>query len=97
MSNTITNVLPLNGSTTASQTQKPQNSGTADRDMFLKLLIAQLKNQDPLAPQDGMQFVSQLAQFNSLDQLININHNLEQLLAQSKSAQAGSTHNTTTK
>lgn len=55
-------------------------SGGADRDTFLKLLVEQLKHQDPLAPQDGAQFVAQLAQFNSLDQLITINQRLEQLL-----------------
>jgi len=47
--------------------------------MFLTLLVAQLKNQDPLAPQDGAQFVAQLAQFNSLDQLIGIRQSIEQL------------------
>lgn len=52
-----------------------------DRDTFLKLLVAQLKNQDPLAPQDGAQFVAQLAQFSSLDQLITINQQLGEILA----------------
>lgn len=47
-------------------------TGGADKDTFLKLLVAQLKNQDPLAPQDGTQFVAQLAQFSALDQLISI-------------------------
>jgi flagellar basal-body rod modification protein FlgD len=47
--------------------------------MFLTLLVAQLKNQDPLAPQDGAQFIAQLAQFNSLDQLIGIRNSIEQL------------------
>lgn len=50
-----------------------------DRDMFLTLLVAQLKNQDPLQPQDGMQFVAQLAQFSQLDQLITINQKLDAL------------------
>ena len=59
--------------------------------MFLPLLVAQLKNQDPLAPQDGAQFVAQLAQFNSLDQLIGIRNSIEQLttlLNQSKKPEA---------
>lgn len=50
-----------------------------ERDMFMTLLVAQLKNQDPLQPQDGSQFVAQLAQFNSLDQLVGIRQLLERM------------------
>ena len=60
----------------------------ADRDTFLQLLVAQLKNQDPLAPQDGAQFVAQLAQFSSLDQLISINQQLGDLLQGQSSTSA---------
>lgn len=52
----------------------------ADKDTFLKLLVAQLKNQDPLNPQDGAAFVTQLAQFNSVEQLVSINDRLGQLV-----------------
>lgn len=45
----------------------------------MTLLVAQLKNQDPLQPQDGTEFVAQLAQFNSLDQLVGIRQSIEQL------------------
>ncbi len=40
----------------------------AKKDTFLQLLVAQLKNQNPLSPSDGTQFVTQLAQFSSLEQ-----------------------------
>jgi flagellar basal-body rod modification protein FlgD len=47
------------------------------KDQFLKLLIAQMKNQDPLNPMDGMQFASQLAQFSSVEQLQQLNGAIE--------------------
>jgi flagellar basal-body rod modification protein FlgD len=51
-------------------------------DTFLKLLVAQLKNQDPLNPIDGTQFTAQIAQFSSLEQQINGNNYLKQILEQ---------------
>jgi flagellar basal-body rod modification protein FlgD len=59
-----------------------------DKNMFLQLLVAQLKNQDPLNPSDGTQFVAQLAQFQQLEQSVNsgqdliaIHKDLDQLVA----------------
>jgi flagellar basal-body rod modification protein FlgD len=46
------------------------SSRAVSKDMFLQLLVAQLKNQDPLKPQDGSEFVAQLAQFSNLEQSI---------------------------
>jgi flagellar basal-body rod modification protein FlgD len=57
---------------------KPRNG--VDANTFLTLLIAQLKHQDPLEPQQGAEFVAQLAQFNSLEQLTSINDRINQLL-----------------
>ena len=51
------------------------------RDAFLKMLIAQLQNQDPLNPMEGADFSAQLAQFSSLEQLFNVNDNLETISA----------------
>ncbi len=65
-------------STNAADTAQTPQVGT---DTFLKLLVEQLKNQDPLNPQDGAAFVAQLAQFNSLEQLMSINSRLGELLA----------------
>ena len=55
------------------------NSGVVGKDDFLKMMIAQLKNQDPLNPLDGTDFTAQLAQFSSLEQLSNMNSQLEVL------------------
>jgi flagellar basal-body rod modification protein FlgD len=49
----------------------------ANKETFLQLLVAQIKNQDPLQPTDGIQFVTQLAQFSQLEQLIGIKGDLE--------------------
>ncbi len=48
----------------------------ADSQTFLLLLVTQMKNQDPLNPQDPTEFVSQLAQFSSLEQLLGMRQSL---------------------
>ena len=47
------------------------------QDEFLKMLVAQLKNQDPLNPMDGKDMAAQLAQFSTVEQLITMNKSLE--------------------
>ncbi|HTQ07614.1 MAG TPA: flagellar hook assembly protein FlgD [Polyangiaceae bacterium] len=53
-----------------------------DKTAFLNLLVAQLKNQDPLQPQDDSAFVAQLAQFSQLEQSMQVNTNLQTLSTQ---------------
>lgn len=53
---------------------------TTDYQTFLRLLTAQLKNQDPLAPMDSTQFVTQLATFSQVEQLVSANKGLTQLV-----------------
>ncbi len=52
--------------------QKPVGNQNLDKMAFLKLLVAQLQHQDPLNPMEDTEFVSQLAQFTSLETLNNI-------------------------
>jgi flagellar basal-body rod modification protein FlgD len=49
----------------------------ANKNTFLNLLVAQLKNQDPLNPDDGTQFVTQLAQFTQLEQTLSMKQDLD--------------------
>ena len=56
-----------------------KTSGTLGKDDFLKLLIMQLTHQDPSAPMDDQQFVAQMAQFSSLEQMTNMNQEFSKL------------------
>ena len=57
---------------------------------FLKLLMAQMQNQDPTSPTDSTQWVSQLATFSSVEQAIQTNAKLDQILQNSTFSDAGS-------
>lgn len=49
---------------------------TLDKDAFMKLLVNQMKNQDPMQPADNTQMIAQLAQFSSLEQMQSLNDNI---------------------
>lgn len=70
------------------QTNKEQ--ATVDYDSFLKLLVAQMRNQDPTSPTDSTQYFSQLASFSNVEQGLRMNDRLDALLAQGSMNQAGS-------
>jgi flagellar basal-body rod modification protein FlgD len=72
-------------------TGAPAGSKELGKDEFLKLLTAQLANQDPLQPVDNQAFVAQLAQFSSVEQLHAISSGLDTLLLATASANQMST------
>ena len=81
---------------TSASTNSPSSSSASSvgsltsEQTFLQLLVAQIQNQDPLNPTDSTQFVSQLAQFSELEQVIAIRGDIESYAAKSDAATAAS-------
>ncbi|MDP5308773.1 flagellar hook capping FlgD N-terminal domain-containing protein [Paracoccus spongiarum] len=79
-------MIPALGSsaaTTAAATTATATAGSnADFNTFLKMLTAQLKNQDPLNPMEGTEFAVQLATFSGVEQQAQTNKLLNQMIAQ---------------
>ena len=67
----ITGTTPTTPTTTKSSTTL-NPAASLDKDAFLKLLVAQLKNQDPSSPQDSSQWAAQMAQSSTVEQLTNL-------------------------
>lgn len=65
---------PASGDAPGATAPGPNSSVT--KDMFLKLLVAQIRNQDPLNPSDSVQFLTQLAQFTQLEQTLGMSSDL---------------------
>jgi len=71
--------LQIGATTGDTATTRTTNKDLGKKDIFLKLLVAQMKNQDPLKPQDATKMSSQLAQFNMVEQQTNTNKWLEKM------------------
>jgi flagellar basal-body rod modification protein FlgD len=69
------------------------SSAQSSNDMFMQLLVAQLKGQSPLDPVDPTQFVGQLVQFNTLDQIIQIREAVQQLSSSGSTSSTATGHN----
>jgi flagellar basal-body rod modification protein FlgD len=71
-----------------SQTTAAAKSSTVDYNDFLKLLLAQLKTQDPTKPMESTEFMGQLASFSQVEQSVNMNTKLDAILAGNAFSQA---------
>lgn len=79
-----TNTLAAN---TSSTTTTSASDATASQDRFLKLLVAQLNNQDPMNPMDNAQMTSQMAQINTVTGIQQLNETVKSLGTQFNSMQ----------
>ena len=68
---------PSGGATTPTTVTRP--GASLGKDDFLKLLVTQLQHQDPLNPMDDMQFMQQMAQFSTLEQITNVGNEIQRL------------------
>ena len=76
--------------TVGSTERKINQRGSSElgKEEFLKLLVTQLQNQDPLNPQNDTEFISQLAQFSSLEQMTNMSTEFTKLANMLNSGEA---------
>jgi flagellar basal-body rod modification protein FlgD len=65
-------ISPLTGASETAETTAPAAKSPVNKETFLQLLVAQIKNQNPLNPADGVQFLTQLAQFSEMEQMMSI-------------------------
>jgi flagellar basal-body rod modification protein FlgD len=68
------------------QTKKTGNSALG-KDEFLKILMTQLQNQDPMSPMEDKEFIGQMAQFTSLEQMVNMTSMIEEMVQAQQSSQ----------
>ena len=72
------------------QTETESSSGSSElgKNEFMELMLAQLKHQNPLEPQDNGEFIAQLAQFSSLEEMQSLSSTVEVVVTQFRSTQA---------
>lgn len=82
----ISYIFNKEGTPSGTVNEKPGR--LSDKTTFLKLLVTQIKNQNPLNPQDGAAFLAQLAQFSQVEQLVGIRQALDDMKAASSTMPA---------
>jgi flagellar basal-body rod modification protein FlgD len=74
----VSSSTPTTGSNAS--TAAASSDSTVNENMFLQLLVAQIQNQDPSNPTDGTQFITELAQFQQVQQSVNDGQTLSSIL-----------------
>jgi flagellar basal-body rod modification protein FlgD len=84
--------VPAVSPTAANSTGRTETKSktTVDYESFLKLLVAEMKNQDPTKPMESTDFIAQLATFSQVEQTVQSNSKLDRILQSSALSQAGS-------
>jgi len=77
--NTISGINPPTTTPSTANTTKVAATTSLGKDDFLKILVAQMQNQDPMNPTDNTQSIAQLAQFSALEQMTNISTSMDAL------------------
>ena len=73
----VTGVNYSSGASSATGNSSTKTNNDLGKDDFLQLLVTQLQHQDPLAPMEDKEFISQMAQFTSLEQMKNMNSSVQ--------------------
>jgi len=84
MTSGISSTTPTTDTTKEITTTPSKDLGS--KEVFLQLLVSQIKNQDPLNPMDSMNFVTQLAQFSQLEAVLGMRKDLQAVMQTSVSA-----------
>ncbi len=83
----MVSIAAVSQTLSTNSTQAAQKKSTLDYDAFLKLLVTQLKNQDPTKPMDSTEYIAQLATFSNVEQSISANKKLDELILQTQISQ----------
>ena len=99
MASSVNSLLGSSSSASSAASSSSASAGLGStvpsEGVFLQLLVSQLKNQDPLNPTDSTTFVTQLAQFSELEQVIAIRGDADTLAGSTSTAATGTTSTTT--
>jgi flagellar basal-body rod modification protein FlgD len=89
MTNAVTSTSTTGTNASSSTMSANPNDRLMNKDMFLQLMVAQLRNQNPLNPVDGVDFLAQLSQISSVEQQVQMRQELEAIHATIKELTKG--------